>query len=68
MGQSKVYLRIGNYLSSSFPNENGLKQGKLQETRLGLDMNGNHQVLTYADDVNVIGQGGAKFLESPSNF
>ena len=27
---------------------------KLQETRLGLDMNGSHQVLAYADDVNLI--------------
>ena len=55
--QSKV--RIGNYLSSSFPIENGLKQGdalspllfnfpleytirKVQETNLGLDINGTH--------------------------
>ena len=68
--QSKV--RIENYLSSSFPIENGLKQGdllpplvfnflleyairKVQETNLGLDMNGAHQVLAYADDVNLIG-------------
>jgi Reverse transcriptase (RNA-dependent DNA polymerase). len=52
-------VRIGNYLSSSFPIENDLKQGdallplllnfalecairKVLETRLGLDMNGNH--------------------------
>ena len=28
---------------------------KVQETNLGLDMNGTHQVLTYADDVNLIG-------------
>ena len=28
---------------------------KVQETNLGLDMNGTHQVLAYADDVNVIG-------------
>ena len=70
MTQSKV--RIGNYLSSSFPIENGLRQGdafspplfnfalkyaikKVQKTRLGLDMNGTHLVLTYADDVNLIG-------------
>ena len=68
--QNKV--RIGNYLSSRFPIENGLKQGdalspllfnfaleyairKTQETNLGLDMNGIHQVLAFADDVNLIG-------------
>ena len=62
--QSKV--RIGNYLSSSFPIENGLKQGdasspllfnfaqeyairKVQETNLGPDMKGTHQVLAYAE-------------------
>ena len=58
---------MGNYLSSSFPVENGLEQGDalspllfnfarmVQETNLGLDMNGAHQVLAYADDVNLIG-------------
>ena len=68
--RSKV--RIGNYLSYSFPIENGLKQGdalspllfnfaleyairKVQETNLGVDMNGTHHVLAYANDVNVIG-------------
>ena len=30
---------------------------KVQTTNLGLDMNGNHQVLAYADDVNLIGDG-----------
>ena len=67
--QSKV--RKGNYLSSSFPIEKGLKQGdalspflfnfaleyavrKVQKTNLGLDMNGTHHVLTYADNVNLI--------------
>jgi hypothetical protein len=28
---------------------------KVQETNLGLDMNGTHQILAYADDVNLIG-------------
>ena len=59
-------------MSSSFPIENGLKQGdalspliatcaleysirNVQETNLGLDMNGTHQVMAYADDVNLIG-------------
>ena len=28
---------------------------KVQETNLGLDMNGTHQVLAYADNVNLIG-------------
>ena len=27
---------------------------KVQETNLGLDMNGTHQELAYADDVNLI--------------
>ena len=28
---------------------------KVQETNLGLDINGSHQVLAYVDDVNLIG-------------
>ena len=28
---------------------------KVQETNLGLDMNGTHQVLAYADYINLIG-------------
>ena len=59
-------------MSSSFPIEDGLKQGyalspllfnfsleyairKVQETNVGLDMNDTHQVLAYADVVNLIG-------------
>ena len=68
LGDTQSKVKIGIYLSSSFPIENGLKQGdalsplifnfaleyairKVQEIRLGLDMNGTHQVLAYADDV-----------------
>ena len=52
-------------MSSSFPIENGLKLfnfalefaiRKVQETNLGLDMNGTHHELYYADDVNLIGE------------
>ena len=59
-------MRIRNYLSSSFPIDNGLSPllsnfaleyaiRKAQEIRLGLRMNGTHQVLAYADDINLIG-------------
>ena len=71
-GRRWASKKIGNYLSSSFPIENGLKQGdalspllfnfslkyairKVQETRLGLDMNTTHQLLAYADDANLTG-------------
>ena len=67
--EPKSKVRLGNYLSSSLPIENSLKQGdallplllnfsleyairKEQETILGLDMNGTHQVLAYAENVN----------------
>jgi hypothetical protein len=61
---------IGNHLSSSFPIENGLKEGDalsplfnfsleyairmVQETNLGLDTNGTHQVLAYVNDIRTI--------------
>jgi hypothetical protein len=56
-------------LSYSFPIENGLTHcliasniyfaldyaiRKVEETNLGLDMNGKHQVSAYADDINLI--------------
>ena len=63
-------MKIGNFLSSSFPIESSLKQALLlilfnfalvytirnvQRNNLGLDTNGTHQVLAYVDDVNLIG-------------
>ena len=59
-------MRIGKILYSSFPIESGLKQGDavspllfnfaldyaIRKTKLGLDMNGAHQILAYVDDAN----------------
>jgi hypothetical protein len=64
-------IRISKHLSDSFPNQNGLKLDalssllfnyaleyaitKVQENQLRLKLNGAHQVLAYADDVNQLG-------------
>ena len=63
-------MRIGNGFSSSFPIEDGLKQGdalsplfnfaleyaikKVQETNLELVVKNTQEILAYADDVNLI--------------
>jgi hypothetical protein len=63
---SKVH--IGKHLSDSFPIKNCLKQGDalspllfnfvleyVQENNVGLKLNVTHQLLAYADDVNLLG-------------
>jgi hypothetical protein len=55
-------------LSDNFPFQNGLKQGdallplllnfvirKAQDNQVGLKLNGTHQLLVYADDINLLG-------------
>jgi hypothetical protein len=64
-------VRIGKHLSDSFPIQNGIKQGdalspllfnfaleydtKEQENQVELKLNGTHQLLAYADDMNLLG-------------
>ena len=53
---SENSLKQGDTLSPllfNFALEYSIRKG--QETNLGLDMNGTHQVLSYADDVNLLG-------------
>jgi hypothetical protein len=82
MKPSKV--RVGKYLSESFPIEICLKQGdvlsalvfnfaleyasrKVQEYKVGLKLNETHQLLAYADDVNVLEEY-SMLISRPSSY
>jgi hypothetical protein len=67
----KCKIHIGKYISDNVPICNGLKQDALlpwffnfaleyvimraQENLVGTKLNGTHQLLVYADDVNLLG-------------
>jgi hypothetical protein len=46
-------VRIGKHLSDNFPIQNGVKQG---DALSPLILYGTHQLLAYADDVNLLGE------------
>jgi hypothetical protein len=61
-------VRIGKHLYDSFPVQNGDASspllfnfaleyaiGKVQDNRVGLKVNGTHQLLAYADDMSLLG-------------
>jgi hypothetical protein len=53
---SDSFLKQGDALSPllfNFPSEHASR--KVQENRVGLKLNETHQVLAYADDVNLLG-------------
>jgi hypothetical protein len=53
---NKTYfkVRIGKHLSDNFPIQNGLKQEDALSPLL-FNLNGTHQLLVYADDMNLLG-------------
>jgi len=72
-------VRVGKNLYDMFPIRNGLKQGsplflnfaleyvirRVQVNHDGLNLNGTHQLLVYADDVNMLGGSVRTVKENP---
>jgi hypothetical protein len=65
---NKNYLKEGDALSPllfNFDSENAIR--KIQENQVGLKLNGTHQLLIYADNINVLGDNRDTIKKSTQN-